>query len=271
MGGSVILDREGAVAVLTITQPKIKNALDLGMASQLQELCREIDEDLSIGSVVIKGADGTFCSGADTSVWTTAFANPTDDRAYDEIDQMYAAFVRVGQLRAPTIAAIRGAAVGAGLNLALATDLRIVAHDARLMAGFLKAGVHPGGGFFSIAARVAGREAAAALGLFSQEISGDRAVELGLAWLAVPDAEVEERALELGAVVGSDPLLARRAAHSFRLETESLSIPWPAAIELERGVQLWTFGRLGARDSRVRVGGPMKSTSSEKAASGPDV
>lgn len=243
MAGSVELVREGAVAVLTVRQPEIRNALNLEMAAQLQAHCSEIDNDESVGCVVIRGADGTFCSGADTSVWDTAFADPVNDRAYDEIDQMYASFVRVGELKPPTIAAIRGAAVGAGLNLALATDLRIVATDARLLAGFLKARVHPGGGFFSIASRVAGREATAALGLFSEEISGERAVEIGLAWQALPDDEVEQRALELAARAARDPLLARRAAHSFRLEVQGASLAWPSALEVERGVQLWTFGR----------------------------
>jgi enoyl-CoA hydratase len=251
VAGSVELVRDGAVAAITLRQPEIRNALNLTMAAQLQAICSEIDDDDSIGCVVIRGADGTFCSGADTSVWDTAFADPAHDRAYDEIDQMYASFVRVGELKPPTVAAIRGAAVGAGLNLALATDLRIVAADARLLAGFLKARVHPGGGFFSIASRTAGREATAALGLFSEEISGERAVEIGLAWQALPDGEVEDRALELAARAARDPLLARRAARSFRLETQGASLPWPSALELERGVQLWTFGRRARRRSEA--------------------
>lgn len=83
---------------------------------------------------------------------------------------VYGSFARVGELEVPTVAAVRGAAVGAGTNLFMAADLRIVADDARLLAGFLRIGIHPGGGFFTLAGRLAGREAAAALGLFSQAI-----------------------------------------------------------------------------------------------------
>src|SRR5919107_1147213 len=68
------------------------------------------------------------------------------------------------------LAAVCGAAVGAGINLMLATDLRVVAQNARILAGFLRIGLHPGGGFFTIAGRTGGREATAAIGLFSEEI-----------------------------------------------------------------------------------------------------
>ena len=97
----------------------------------------------------------------------------------------------------PTIAAVLGAAVGAGINLMLATDLRIVAEDARLISGFLRIGLHPGGGHFGLLAGRAGAEAAAAAGIFGEEISGVRAVQLGLAWEALPAEQVEQRAAEL--------------------------------------------------------------------------
>ena len=95
---------------------------------------------------------------------------------------IYDSFYRLGQVRVPTVAAVRGSAVGAGMNMLLAADLRIVAQDARLLCGFLKRGMHPGGGHFVILSRLIGREAAAAMALFGEEINGDKAVELGLAW-----------------------------------------------------------------------------------------
>ena len=71
-----------------------------------------------------------------------------------------AASPRVGELAPPTIAAIRGGAVGAGLNLALATDLRVVAEDAALLSGFIPIGLHPGGGHTALLGRLGSREAA---------------------------------------------------------------------------------------------------------------
>ncbi|MER7283203.1 enoyl-CoA hydratase/isomerase family protein [Dactylosporangium sp. NPDC000244] len=244
MTPSVTFERHGNVALVTISNPAIKNALTMDMAQQLADCCERIDRDETLGAAVIRGDAGTFCSGADTNSWRDSYADDAvSDRAYAETDQMYGSFVRVGQLRVPTVAAVRGAAVGAGLNLALATDLRIVSRDARLMAGFLRAGIHPGGGFFTILSRLTGREAAAGMGMFSDEIDGDRARELGLAWRSVPDDEVESTALELAGRVAADPLLATRVVRSFRLETSDQRLPWPVALELERGVQLWTQNR----------------------------
>jgi enoyl-CoA hydratase len=139
----------------------------------------------------------------------------------------------------PSIAAVRGAAVGAGINLMLATDLRIVAEDARLISGFLRIGLHPGGGHFGLLAGRAGAEA----GIFGEEISGLRAVQLGLAWEALPSEQVEERAAELARRAASDPQLARKATASLRTELGPPRLPWAAALEVERGAQLWSLRR----------------------------
>src|SRR4051794_3443246 len=77
------------------------------------------------------------------------------------------------------------------MNMPLAADLRIVANDARLLRGFLKRGMHTGGGHFVILSRLIGREAGAAMALFGEEISGSHAVELGLAWESLDEASVE--------------------------------------------------------------------------------
>lgn len=238
----VTLERDGAVAVLTIDNVEVRNGLTPEMGMQATSLCDEIDADESIGAVVVRGAGGTFCSGADTRKWDPSTPQ-TSDEGYARSNAVYGAFARVGQLKVATIAAVRGAAVGAGMNLMLATDLRIVSEDARLLSGFLKIGLHPGGGFFTIANRTAGREATAAMGLFSQEISGRRAAEIGLAWEALPDAKVEERAVELAHIASRDPMLTRRAVKSFRTETGPPQVTWEAALEIERGVQMWSQHR----------------------------
>ena len=83
------------------------------------------------------------------------------------------------------------------MNMLLAADLRIVARDARLISGLLKRGLHPGGGHFVISSRLIGRDAAAAMALFGEEINGDKAVELGLARESAGDAAIERQAIEL--------------------------------------------------------------------------
>jgi enoyl-CoA hydratase len=238
----ISLQAEGAVALITLDNPAVKNGLTPLLAERLVEVCDEIDARPEFGAAVIRGANGTFCSGADTRAWS-ADVDWAGDEGYTLLSSVYAAFIRVGHLAVPVVAAVRGAAVGAGVNLMLAADARVVADDARVLAGFLRIGVHPGGGFFTLLGRLAGREAAAALGLFGEELTGVQAAARGLAWEAVPDAEVEGRALELAGRAGRDPLLARRAINSLRRELGPPAASWEAAVEMERGVQVWSMRR----------------------------
>jgi enoyl-CoA hydratase len=240
--GEVHLERRDGVAVLTIDSVEVKNGLTPEMGRQLAQLCDEVDADESLGAAVVRGAGGTFCSGADRRRWRPG-VDQAEDTAYNDTGAVYGAFMRVGALAVPSIAAVRGAAVGAGINLMLATDMRVVAENARILAGFLRIGLHPGGGFFTIAGRTAGREATAAMGLFSEEIDGRRAEQLGMAWRAVPDEEVEELAFELAARSAKDPALARQAVRSFRTELGPPGIGWEAALHFERATQMWSQRR----------------------------
>ncbi len=238
----VRIERRGGVALLVLDAPVRRNALTPAMALEVVAACDALDADPSVGAVVVSGGS-FFCAGADRAVLAEAGADPAAPAAYAGLGAVYRAFRRVGELEAPTIAAVRGGAVGAGMNLLLATDLRVVARDARLVSGFLPLGLHPGGGHGHLLARAAGREAAAALALFGARIDGTRAVQLGLAWAAVADADVEPAALQLAEVPGADPELARATARSVRAEQGPPALPWSAAVELERAAQMWSLRR----------------------------
>ena len=230
------------VAVITLDAPERRNALSVEMSQELIDAARAAESDGSVGALVVTGGSH-FCAGAVRSVLADTGRDPVEDVAYRNLETVYRAFTTIGEVGVPTIAAVRGAAVGAGLNLALATDLRIVSRTARLLPGFAQIGIHPGGGHFTLLNRVAGREAAAALGLFGEEVDGERAVALGLAWAAYDDAEVLGRALALASRVAADPALARRTVGSFRRETAPGGMPWDVAVELERSPQMWSLRR----------------------------
>ena len=230
------------VALITLDAPERRNALSVEMSRELIDAAHTAESDAAVGAVVVTGG-AHFCAGAVRSVLAETGRDPVADEAYRNLETVYAAFTTLGGIGVPTIAAVRGAAVGAGLNLALATDLRIVSRTARLLPGFAQIGIHPGGGHFTLLNRVAGREAAAAMGLFGDEVDGERAVSLGLAWSAQDDAEVEERALALATRVAADPSLARRTVASFRRETAPGGVAWDVAVEVERGPQLWSLRR----------------------------
>ena len=239
----ILLERQNGVAVLTLNAPQRRNSLTEAMAIQLLDACAEIDEDSAIGAVVLRGAGGYFCSGGDRATLASLGASPARDDAFRVLGRIYDSFRRVGSLQPPTISAIEGGAVGAGLNLAMATDLRIVSADARLISGFMPIGLHPGGGHAALVGRAGGREVTNALVLFGESLSGSECVDRGLAWEALPKDEVFGRALELAARAAADPTLSRRVARSTRLQVGPPAIGWDAALELERASQMWSMQR----------------------------
>lgn len=240
---AVSVEVDSHVATITLDSPKTRNALNPETSRQLVAICDDIDGNPDVGAVVVRGANATFCSGAERGVLDSAGEDPAGDEHFMGIGSVYAAFVRVGNLAVPTVAAVRGAAVGAGVNLLLATDLRVVAANARIIAGFATIGLHPGGGHFTLLDRLGGRELAAAVGVFGAEMSGQRAYELGIAWAVVDDESVDDRAFDLARTAAKDPDLARRTVLTMRQELGPPGVSWAAALEMERGPQMWSLRR----------------------------
>jgi enoyl-CoA hydratase len=248
MNEEVELRREGNVAVLALNAPARRNALTVRMAQRMAELCDQIDADPQIGAVVVYGEGGYFCAGGDRTALADAGMDPATPESFTGMGTIYNAFARVGALEPPTVAAVTGGAVGAGMNLLLATDLRIIATNAKLLSGFGPIGFHPGGGHLGLLGSRGNRELAAALGLFGQRIDGREAVQRGLAWAAVEPDGVLGAALELAQTPAQDPELARLTTRSFRLTVGPPALPWPAALEIERPAQMWSMRRRSLGD-----------------------
>src|SRR5947209_17077494 len=229
--------------MVSLNAPDRRNALTPDMATEVIEAFAEVSARSDVGALVLNAVGKSFCAGGDIKTLTDAGKAPALAENYDGMSKIYGSFYRLGQVKVPTVAAVRGSAVGAGMNMLLAADLRIIARDARLICGFLKRGLHPGGGHFVILSRLIGREAAAAMALFGEEINGDRARELGLAWESVDDAAVENRALELARRVAADPELARAAVSNFRKEVVNAAVSWEVATQFERPAQMWSMRR----------------------------
>jgi len=228
-------------AWITLDGPERRNALDQRAAADLIAACDRIDADAAIGAAVITGAGTVFCSGADTAV-LDALRSARADEGYEGLDLLYAGFRRFAALRVPTVAAVNGAAVGAGLNLALAADLRIAADTAVFLSGFAAIGIHPGGGHLHLLARAAGAATAAAAGVFAQPVRADRAVATGLAWAAVPAAQLRATCADYVRHLAADPPLARALAADLH-RTVFDGADWDRAVEIERARQMWSLTR----------------------------
>lgn len=241
----IVTSVDRGVARLTLHNPRRKNAITLEMAAMIEEFCDRVHADEAVGAVIVDAEGGYFCSGADTRDLASSSADPASPEAVARTSAVYNAFVGVGRLPVPTVSLVAGGAVGAGLNLALATDLMIVTPGAVLDSGFLARGIHPGGGHLALLGRAVGYQQAVALGVLGAALSGTEAVRRGLAWAAVEPGELLETAIRLVAKAAADPALARRIKNSAVVELGPPAVSWPAAVEIERGVQMWSLGRKG--------------------------
>ncbi len=195
----VLFSVDNKVALITVNDPDRRNALTDEMSARLRDAVERAEGDPEIHAVVITGAGKAFCAGADLSALGSAGAGAAESG----LQRIYDGFMSVGNCRLPTIAAVNGAAVGAGLNLALAADVRIAGPGALFDARFQKLGLHPGGGATWMLQRAVGPQVARAALLFGMRFDAESAVRHGLA-LSVADDPVAA-ALELAAGPAAAP------------------------------------------------------------------
>jgi enoyl-CoA hydratase len=195
-GDLVVFSVDNHIALITVNDPDRRNAVTAAMSAQLRDAVERAEADPDVHAVVVTGAGKAFCAGADLS----ALGDAASEQG---LQQIYDGFMAVGKCTLPTIAAVNGAAVGAGLNLALAADVRIAGPDALFDARFLKLGLHPGGGATWMMQRAVGPQVARAALLFGMCLDAESAVRHGLA-LSVADDPVSA-ALELAAGAATAP------------------------------------------------------------------
>lgn len=140
MSQSVLLQRDGGVATLILNRPERMNALDLDMWRRLAEAVREVAGDPALRCLVVRGADArAFAAGADLAEFQRERATPTQAEAYGKV--MIEALHGLRDLELPTLAAIRGACIGGGLEIAMMCDLRIATADAKFGIPIQRLGV----------------------------------------------------------------------------------------------------------------------------------
>lgn len=193
------------VALITINDPDRRNAVTAESSTALRRVLAAAEADSGVHAVIVTGAGKAFCAGADL----TALGDATEDG----LRAIYDGFLAVAQCSLPTIAAVNGPAVGAGLNLALAADVRIAGPSAMFDPRFQKLGIHPGGGATWMLQRAIGPQAARAAMLFGMRFDADTAVRYGLALEVAEDPVVAARALAAGpASAPRDVVLSTKAS-----------------------------------------------------------
>ena len=184
---SLTVGRIGAAAVLTLDDGARRNVLRLEMCRAISAAVAAANADPGVKAIVITGAGPAFCAGADLDDLKAAAGGATD-----ALDAVYQSFIDVADSALPTISAINGAAIGAGVNLALACDIRIASTAAHFDTRFLKIGLHPGGGHGWLLLRAVGWAEASRLLLFGHTVAAGEAAAIGLVQqVAEPDAMMD--------------------------------------------------------------------------------
>ncbi len=216
MSDLVLLERDGDVALLTFHDPERRNAMTRAMGEAFAECVARLATETSLRAAILTGAGRSFSAGGDLGMIQEradqGAARPGHARRdiRDGMRAFYQLFLSVRELPFPTIAALNGAAVGAGLCVALACDVRIAAEDAKLGLNFTRLGLHPGMGATWTLPRLVGPERAAELLYASRIVTGREAVEMGMVGRALPADEVLPAARALAADFAAAAPLAVR-------------------------------------------------------------
>ncbi len=205
-----VLKRElkDGLLVLTMNRPERKNALNPDLTLALRDATAAAAMDPEVRAVLLTGAGGAFCVGGDVKAMNEGQGRdaPVGERMHSLRDRMNASRY-LHEMEKPTIAAIEGAAAGAGLSLALACDFRICAEDAKITTAFAKVGLSGdyGGTFFLT--HLLGAAKARELYLLSPVLSGVEAAQMGLVTRAVPAGAVMQEATAFAARLAAGPTL----------------------------------------------------------------
>jgi enoyl-CoA hydratase len=230
----VKVERDGAVAVLSLNAPERRNALDLGMVDDIRSALDDLEADAGVGALVVTGEPPAFCAGADLS--------HLGESRRTGLLEIYEGFLRVGRSPLPTIAAVNGAAVGAGMNLALVCDVRLAARSARFDTRFLQLGIHPGGGHTWMLHNITGPQTTAAALLFGEVIEGPDAERVGLVWRCVDDDDLRKTAVEMATrVADAPPGLVQRVKATMAGAPQIAD--HGTAVERELVDQVWSIGQ----------------------------
>ncbi|OBK70206.1 enoyl-CoA hydratase [Mycobacterium sp. 1274761.0] len=205
MSDRVLVEVENRVALITVNDPDRRNAVTAEISAGLRAAVDAAEANTDVHALIVTGAGKAFCAGADL----TALGDATEDG----LRTIYDGFLAVANCLLPTIAAVNGAAVGAGLNLALAADVRIAGPAALFDARFQKLGIHPGGGATWMLQRAVGVQAARASLLFGMRFDAEAAVRYGLALEIADDPVAAAKELAAGpAGAPRDVVLATKAS-----------------------------------------------------------
>ncbi len=236
--GTIRLERDAAIATIVLDRPTALNAITPAMGDALGRIVEELGRDERVRAVILRGAGDAFSAGGDmTFIEERCRASATENKA--AMRAFYARFLALTTLRMPIIAAMHGAAMGAGVCLALASDLRLAAKGTRIGINFVRLGISPGMGATLTLPRIVGPARAAELLLTGRTVDADEALEIGLVNAVHPAPLLFEEARALAEKIATAaPLAVASTVRALRRWTVT---ELEAALEAEAEAQAVSY------------------------------
>jgi len=226
--------RDDGVVIVTLDNPAKRNAMSDAMTASWVQLMRELRDDPDARALLVTGAGRAFCSGGDTG-WIGSEPDASVDHLRSRMLRFYRDWLSLRDLEIPTVAAVNGAAIGAGLCLALACDLRYAAPQAKLGAPFTSLGMHPGMAATWLLPEVAGMATARELLLTGRIVQGEEAREAGLVNRVLPEENFLESVTEIaGQIAAAAPVPTRYTTTALRQgghATFEAAVQWEALAQ----------------------------------------
>ncbi len=201
---------EERVAVVTLNRPESRNALSASLKEALNRTIDLLGVDDGVGCVLLTGAGKAFCSGGDTKVMASSGRPPSMEDRQKQLRFEHRLPAKIHALPKPVVAALPGAAAGAGFSLALACDIRIAAESAFVMTSFSRLGLSGDYGGTWFLTQLVGTARARELYFTARRVLADECEELGIVNRVVPDEQLMSEAFELARTIAAGPPIAHR-------------------------------------------------------------
>ena len=229
----VVLTSAGGITTITLNRPERKNAIDESMWRTLAEMLQGVRNDVDTRVVVLQGAGGAFCTGADVA------KSKHNEHPIPRLRRIGDVALALFELPMPVIAKVDGAAAGAGCNMALACDLVVASSRARFSEIFVRRGLSLDFGGSWLLPRIVGLQQAKRLSLLAEVIDADEAHRLGMVTWVRPPEEIDDFVADLAQRMSSMPPIALEQTK--RLLNEGVGVDLPTAIRNEAAAQAVNF------------------------------
>ena len=236
MSGPLRLERDGALAVITLDRPEVLNAFDEALTSALALAIDEVAADAAVRAVVITGAGRGFSAGQDLRDRYLTVEAGEDLQLGNELRRRYHPLIgAIRAMRKPVVAAVNGVVAGAGLGIAVACDVRVASSSASFRAAWTRVGLVPDAGSAYFLPRIVGWGRATDMILTGDPVNADDALRIGLVTRVWPDDEFADKWREYARG------LARGATEAYALSKQGLNAAWDrdfaSFLELESSLQ----------------------------------